>query len=61
MAMSKDPHSKEPCKACDGSGKCWLCDGTGALETGKRCPSCQGSKKCVGCGGKRWRYVYEQN
>jgi hypothetical protein len=44
----------EPCPECDGSGDCWMCDGTGQ-EGGKagavKCGWCNGSAVCQECGG----------
>ena len=42
-----------PCPGCLDSGECWICLGTGALDTEKGigvCGSCGGSRHCAYCG-----------
>lgn len=39
------------CEACDGAGRCAICEGTGAFE-GAACPACEGKKGCPDCEGK---------
>ena len=41
----------ETCEACEGTGKCAICEGTGAFE-GAKCPACEGQKTCPDCLGK---------
>ncbi len=41
------------CPACQGSGKCAQCRGTGLEAKGNPCPSCEGMKTCLACQGKR--------
>ncbi len=36
------------CEACQGSGRCAICDGEGTFQ-GKPCPECEGSKHCPDC------------
>jgi hypothetical protein len=71
-----DPHRKVPCLGCNGTGKCWPCSGTGAMEgftdhvgafgppgkryPWKRCTACYGSKKCSCCKGTGKREAWEQ-
>lgn len=57
---------REPCRSCDGTGKCIWCDVTGKCETckgtgkdseGNPCADCKGSGQCRSCEGSgkcRW-------
>ena len=41
-----------PCAGCLGSRDCWICSGTGALDTAtgvEVCTSCLGSRECAYC------------
>jgi hypothetical protein len=38
------------CEACEGTGECVHCFGSGFVE-GERCPDCQGSTDCERCHG----------
>ena len=38
------------CEACEGSGECAYCNGTGFVD-GKQCPDCEGSTDCERCDG----------
>jgi len=44
-------HAHE-CASCGGSGKCWICSGSGKRTSGDKCTSCNGSGDCWYCGGK---------
>lgn len=43
------------CETCNGSGKCWICDGDGKIDympLGTQwCAACQGTGVCYTCGG----------
>ena len=41
---------EDPCPACDGSGNCTLCNGSGTMY-GDTCPRCDGDGDCNYCGG----------
>lgn len=45
-----------PCSACLGTRKCWVCEGTGRVETApdyfQPCPRCAGSGVCTECDGQ---------
>ena len=46
--MTRQP----PCAGCLGSLECWVCEGTGAAETGfglVACTSCAGTRACQYC------------
>jgi hypothetical protein len=36
------------CEACEGTGECAICGGSGAFE-GATCPECEGGKRCPDC------------
>ncbi|MCK6461281.1 MAG: hypothetical protein L6Q95_15465 [Planctomycetes bacterium] len=38
------------CEACEGTGKCPICEGSGDLD-GATCPECGGGKGCPDCAG----------
>lgn len=41
-----------PCAGCMGSRDCWICSGTGALDTPlgvEVCSSCLGTRECAYC------------
>lgn len=43
---------KEPCGACDGTGECGRCGGSGlGLEWDLQCDRCDGTGFCPTCGG----------
>lgn len=73
----KDPYRLVDCKACAGTGKCFPCEGTGAIEPftdehgiwgrpghtypAKRCAACRGSGRCIACLGARRVPFYTQS
>ena len=48
-----------PCKYCNGTGRCAICDGSGRKSYGT-CISCNGTGACDYCYGKRGANVVEQ-
>jgi hypothetical protein len=60
------PKGEEPCRSCEGTGKCIWCDVTGNCETckgkgvkkdGSQCSDCKGTGQCRSCEGSgkcRW-------
>lgn len=40
--------TRAACAACEGAGKCPICEGSGAFE-GASCPECEGKRSCPGC------------
>ncbi|MEE0978136.1 MAG: hypothetical protein UH625_01875 [Muribaculaceae bacterium] len=43
------------CRACNNTGVCNGCHGSGYAYDNVRCNMCHGSGKCMNCGGKGWR------
>lgn len=53
----QEDNVKDPCGACNGSGRCTVCGGSGMTynnmtEKWYRCDVCRQSGRCVGCGGR---------
>ena len=43
---------REDCRACAGSGRCWVCEGSGVTPMSRRaCMRCQASGRCTECAG----------
>lgn len=52
MAVEENPNALV-CGGCGGSGDCFLCKGTGILNSFE-CRKCGGTGICPGCKGSGW-------
>ena len=63
-----DPEHWTACAVCDGTGRCYTCDGRGWIDTGSgydinktTCNTCGGNKKCTDCWEGQIKLTAEQD